>query len=123
DPAGNEVTLQTVDLQAGTPYGALGGPRPGGSIGATAVNETRYIDVTFPDTAGSVVKSGLPVTVTGVLNVDTILDLAPEFRITTPNVELDPNLAPVHLQGNTFRSWTKGGTQGQSIAYTFMKET
>ena len=28
DPAGNEVTLQTVDLQAGTPYGVLAGPRP-----------------------------------------------------------------------------------------------
>ena len=61
--------------------------------------------------------------VTGVLNVDSITDLAPEFRIATAGVELDPNLAPVHLQGNTFRFWTRGGTQGLTLSLVFLKET
>ena len=124
NPQGQEAFFTVVDPQTGQPYARLDGPKDSGQIGRGAINGRGYIDIAFPADAGQIVKDGSPVTVTGTLNKDSILDLAPEFDlVSSTGATLDLTQAPVHIQGNTFRFWTNGDIEGGSVDIVYLKET
>ena len=115
-PTGEEVAFKVLDDPGADPTTQLAGPMPGGQTGGIGINLRGYVDVTFPDVTG------------GTLQKDSILDLAPEFEIKTGNsastVQLDTTQAPIYLQGDTFRFWTKGVlAQDDAMQIVFLRET
>jgi hypothetical protein len=124
--AGEEAVFSVVDPQTGKPYARLAGPVDGAVVGAGVVNGRGYLDVAFPASSGQLAVAGSTVEVTGALNAASITDLSPEFSLVNApgTLQLDKALAPVQMQGSTFRFWTTGDPGTTSpLQIEFIKET
>ncbi|MBL8479815.1 MAG: hypothetical protein JNK59_10955, partial [Sterolibacteriaceae bacterium] len=110
---GQEATFTVVDPKTGKPYARLIGPNEGGVMGTGSLTGRGYLVVDIP--AG----------MTGAaLNVDTVTDLAPEFKLTPGSpVTLDATQAPVLVDGK-FWFWVNGdATATGPISIIWLKET
>ena len=107
---GNLADTQTFFLESIT--AGLGDPSLGAIQGTDTLNRRGFFEVTFTK----------PAYATG-LDVASVTDLAPEFTVTTPGVELDANRAPV-LIDSTATTWTFryffNGPKNAAIAYDFI---
>ncbi len=107
---GNLADTQTFFLESIT--AELGDPSLGAIQGTDTLNRRGFFEVTFAK----------PAYATG-LDVASVTDLAPEFTVTTPGVELDANRAPV-LIDSTATTWTFryffNGPKNAAIAYDYI---
>jgi hypothetical protein len=110
--SGEEVSFQVVDPQTGKPYVRLIGPAEGGTIGTSALKNRGYLVVAIPDgPAGS------------ALDVASVTDLAPEFKLADGSpIALDNTQAPVLVDGK-FWYWVEGDAGATDADIIWLKET
>src|SRR6185436_11436639 len=109
DPnTGEEVTLKVIDPKTGKPYARLAGPNAGGVIGAGSLNGRGYLVVEIPTLAGS------------TLNVASVTDISPEFKIENDVLTLDNSQAPVLVDGK-FWYWVNGNPATTSVNIIWLK--
>jgi hypothetical protein len=115
DVMGQEVEVQILDSATGTPIADLAGPLDGDSVGMGTINNRGYIDVQFDVPTGH------------KLDVNSILDIAPEFeKVSNGSSFIIPDAAqvPVQINDTTFRYWVSGNyLSSDPISLTFTQNS
>ncbi|MBL8335376.1 MAG: hypothetical protein JNM97_01270, partial [Rhodoferax sp.] len=108
---GEEATFTVVDPKTGKPYVRLVGPTDAGTMGTGSLNGRGYLVVDIP---------GGPQGAT--LNLASVTDLAPEFRLgEASKVRLDTTQAPVLVDGK-FWFWVEGDPTAGPVDIIWLKE-
>ncbi|MBV5331798.1 hypothetical protein JZU69_05435, partial [bacterium] len=110
---GEEAIFTVVDPKTGKPYARLAGPSEGGSMGTGTLTGRGYLVVDIP-----LGPNG------AALNVDSVTDLAAEFKLgASATLRLDNTQAPVLVDGK-FWYWVTGdaGASG-TVSLIWLKET
>ena len=110
---GEEATFTVVDPKTGKPYVRIIGPSEGGVVGTGTLTGRGYLVVDLPaGPAGA------------VLNLNTVTDLSPEFKLaaSVTTVTIDNTQAPVIVDGK-FWYWVKGEAPAATVSIIWLKET